>query len=422
MFYNAHFLKCTIMPEIVTGAATLGGAGIGALTSGIDYNRQKKLMDKSYQQQVALWMMQNAYMSPKNQMQRFVDAGLNPDLIYNKMGDTTGSVPSVGTPQVSPMSQAVTQGALAGSQINLQESLTRKNNAETKSIDAQTSFYLESFDTRMNLLTGDLKLKGFQADWVKTMTDYQKESFSMLHAQTEYWKSLSYEQAYRGLVAEKDYETYDARFSNFMNETKSRTRLNNSSALKIERDARFLIETWADRKLSISLQNDTERSRSALNRAMAGYYNTENDYILQKTLYMPLEFIDEITRGQTVFETNEDGSIKTNKDGIPQVNSTYAGVELGLEIGGEVMSIIGDVVGMILPWKFLKSGFSVGGAKTATNSAMKGHVPSTKPVRHSTNGFQPSKEYMDLVNKYKNAAPGSAEKQRLYRKLMNYPK
>lgn len=420
MFYNAHFLKCTIMPEVVTGGFGAVGALGGYLDHRAQFNEQKELMDKSYQQALDMWNLQNAYMTPKAQMQRFAEAGLNPDLIYGKLGDTSASMPSVSTPQV-PTGVSATQGALAASQMRLQDSMARKNESETKSIDTQTDFYLKSFDTRLNLLTGNMKLQGFQADWINTMTEYQKQSFSLLNATTEYWKSMNVEESYRALIAEKEYENWDTRFSNIMNDIKARYRLNNSTARKIELEGRFLTETWAERKRSIILQNNLTQSQSSLNYAMRDYYNVESEFLKQKTLYMPFDFIDEISRSVNVFEHNEDGSIKTDKKGVPVPNSTYSGVKVGLEIGGEVMDMIGDVVGMVLPFKFLKSGFSVGGAKSAVNSLENGHMPSAKPRTSSSQstGFRPSKEYTDLINKFNSMPPGK-ERDKLYWKIVNF--
>lgn len=49
----------------------------------LDYNKQ--LYDKQRADALADWNMQNAYNSPSQQMQRFKEAGLNPNLIYGQM-------------------------------------------------------------------------------------------------------------------------------------------------------------------------------------------------------------------------------------------------------------------------------------------------------------------------------------------------
>lgn len=93
------------------------------------------------------WNRENEYNTPKAQMQRLADAGLNPDLFYQNgvSGMTAASSPSMtagapATPQnMSALGQKKTigqalneglQSSLIGSQIQLNESVARKNNAE----------------------------------------------------------------------------------------------------------------------------------------------------------------------------------------------------------------------------------------------------------------------------------------------------
>lgn len=65
------------------------------------YEYQRKLME--YQNEIALknWQLENEYNSPSAQMQRYQDAGLNPNLIYGQQ-NTSGSIgeyqPSAVTP------------------------------------------------------------------------------------------------------------------------------------------------------------------------------------------------------------------------------------------------------------------------------------------------------------------------------------
>lgn len=45
--------------------------------------------DRQFDKQVEMWDKTNLYNSPKEQMERFAEAGLNPNLIYGQMGSTT---------------------------------------------------------------------------------------------------------------------------------------------------------------------------------------------------------------------------------------------------------------------------------------------------------------------------------------------
>ena len=55
---------------------------IGAIGGAILQNRSnKKLAQYSFNKNVEMWKMQNAYNSPEQQMARYNQAGLNPNLI-----------------------------------------------------------------------------------------------------------------------------------------------------------------------------------------------------------------------------------------------------------------------------------------------------------------------------------------------------
>lgn len=61
------------------------GVGSGLLSIGgslLGNSASKKAATKAYNRELAFWRMQNDYNLPENQMERLVDAGLNPNLIY----------------------------------------------------------------------------------------------------------------------------------------------------------------------------------------------------------------------------------------------------------------------------------------------------------------------------------------------------
>lgn len=98
------------------GGAGIVGAlvGTGAMLYDSYQNRKtaKRNVDRTieankaeaelaYQRQMEMWGIQNAYNSPASQMQRFLDAGLNPHLIYGQGNAGNSS----STPQYNPASQ-----------------------------------------------------------------------------------------------------------------------------------------------------------------------------------------------------------------------------------------------------------------------------------------------------------------------------
>lgn len=69
--------------------------GTEIVQNAVNWGSQKRQNDF----QLQLWHMNNEYNSPKNQMKRFVEAGLNPHLIYGQgSAGNSGSPPSTGQP------------------------------------------------------------------------------------------------------------------------------------------------------------------------------------------------------------------------------------------------------------------------------------------------------------------------------------
>lgn len=119
--------------------------------------------EKEYERNLALWQMNNEYNSPASQVQRYKDAGLNPNLIY---GSGTASAGNASAPESytaarykSPHAERATnvapqfnfdpfQAVQAGQMLAQQK-------ATTENINAQASFTEQQ--TRNNAIDGLLK-------------------------------------------------------------------------------------------------------------------------------------------------------------------------------------------------------------------------------------------------------------------------
>ena len=139
------------------GAVLGGPVGglVGSLASSIFGNRgAKRRQQLADQQNIKFWEMQNAYNTPKEQMKRLKDAGLNPNLIYGSNANTgvAGSVsPSKASPYnvQNPVPSAV-QTALMEAQINNLNSVTSKNNAETARTVGMTPYQIDTSLSKSN--------------------------------------------------------------------------------------------------------------------------------------------------------------------------------------------------------------------------------------------------------------------------------
>ena len=75
---------------IISGVGSLLGQGASAFAS-----------RRANHRMVEFWKMQNEYNSPKAQMQRLQEAGLNPNLIYgDSVSGATGQAGNIGRPEV----------------------------------------------------------------------------------------------------------------------------------------------------------------------------------------------------------------------------------------------------------------------------------------------------------------------------------
>lgn len=94
------------------GSGLLGGA-FSFLDGANDYYWNRKNMD--YQNNLLLknWYLQNAYNSPAEQMKRFREAGLNPNLIYGQ----TNMAGSIGTPSAGGSASPISTNILAREQV-----------------------------------------------------------------------------------------------------------------------------------------------------------------------------------------------------------------------------------------------------------------------------------------------------------------
>ena len=94
----------------LTGAAIQTGGQIASGLAGLFTGNQqeiwnRKASDKAYERKLEFWNMQNEYNSPKEQMNRLREAGLNPHLMYGQgVQGATGQAKDVSAPQQSPSS------------------------------------------------------------------------------------------------------------------------------------------------------------------------------------------------------------------------------------------------------------------------------------------------------------------------------
>lgn len=166
---------------IGASAAAVGSASIGATATAVanrkSYKYSKKLMDYQNQINIQNWNAQNAYNSPAAQMQRYQEAGLNPNLMYGN-GDSgnASSVPSVS--QGNFKYQKVIEGQELA-QTALQTLAMQK---ELKLKDAQ-------IDATQTQATKQQLANDLQQTYINSLIAYSEDKSNTKNPVTSHWTS-----------------------------------------------------------------------------------------------------------------------------------------------------------------------------------------------------------------------------------------
>lgn len=145
-------------------------------------NQNNKLTRELAQQQnqwnIEQWNRENEYNLPSNQLQRFVDAGLNPNLIYGKdsVAATSPQMVSGYDSQVAPKMEFNPQtllyasdARLKNSQADLNEQLIENKKAEKELTDAEIKLVFKKYDLtdeQINLVRSQVESLSKQREMV----------------------------------------------------------------------------------------------------------------------------------------------------------------------------------------------------------------------------------------------------------------
>lgn len=170
----------------------LGLSSATALTSGLF-----SLVGAGIQNRMNIknWQMQNEYNTPRNQMARFKDAGLNPNLVYER-GDAgnAGSLPSYQLEAGSVKSGIAAASAIKQLQLLDAEKWKASEEAHTQQLENEArrkeNFYLDNYLSTRNkvqranhlYLTGQISLQTLE----RMRMQAQIDNINMSTAYTDY--------------------------------------------------------------------------------------------------------------------------------------------------------------------------------------------------------------------------------------------
>ena len=173
-----------------------GGIGPGLFSLGSDLitnsgaKRRQQLADRENERR---WHMQNKYNTPKAQMGRLKDAGLNPNLIYGSGSANTGVAGSISPSKASPYNvknPVPLQAVMMATQIDNLKSVTAKNNAETARITGLTPGQTAAQNAVAGLASLKLeignKTKQYEIDRIIANSDTARFQASIKTTEAEY--------------------------------------------------------------------------------------------------------------------------------------------------------------------------------------------------------------------------------------------
>lgn len=177
-------------PELIAGLAqgiaTIGGSLVQGETNRAQMAYNQEQYDRQRKDALADWTMQNEYNSPKAQMARFADAGLNPNLIYGQMTNSpavrSSDMPNAHLAPANP-SGAIAEGLQRYQETALQraqvDNLKKQNDVLTQDILLKTADVLgKSYANKKMAFELDKQpelfqttLEGIKANTRKTLMD-----------------------------------------------------------------------------------------------------------------------------------------------------------------------------------------------------------------------------------------------------------
>lgn len=266
-----------------SSTTTKGGglltAGLSFISDAIAYHRQKKLMDKQYEQAVEQWHRQNEYNSPQAQMQRFKDAGLNPDLIYGQMGngapaqmmssEQNVSSHDLGSALQKGKAQRLAEQRLAiDNQVAMANIEVMKSEAERNRADAQYKTSgaalnmrrITSQDVIDRMNESNIHVNDAQVQFLEQRCNEIGANIDLLVAKTNYQEVLT-------AIAEIDKAFKTEWWKAEIGRLRSETQLNQKQAEKLEQTIYEMRESWETRFRILKDDERINHSKAVLSMA-----------------------------------------------------------------------------------------------------------------------------------------------------------
>lgn len=324
-------LAPAVAAALITGASALGSTGISAWnTSSVNRSNQRSV-DRQNQYAVQLRDYDNWYNSPAQQMKRFRDAGLNPDLIYGSMEGSSSSAPSLTSPSTDVGFDA---SALATSGSEIANLLNNKSlvNAQTNLIKAQS----DNMEIKNKLDEKDLSNKD-----KRIFLENQQLEANIENSRAQYQQTL--EQT-RGIKISNDFnaDSFSKRLDMLDEQLKG---------LKIDNDIKGENLKVAQNAVKLSA---LQLIKARLENALLDQSLKQNSVMFELGLKKVNAEINKINQDTKAVEisnafSQRDFNIKVAKDGVYDAFGKVKdnGVSVGLSYANKVFDYVGSAVGSL---------------------------------------------------------------------------
>lgn len=201
------------------------------------YERQKSLMALQQDYAVSNWQRESNYNSPKEQMKRLIESGLNPNLVYGNgsldgltsPGISSPTSPSAPMASVFGLGNPIVEGAQAAQGI----AAAKKAGAEAIGQTIENEYLNKTLLDR-------IKAVSLQNKWTDEQTAYLTEQIATLAGQ----RNVLSKQAD---LLQKDLDKYDQRFESEMRKYRDQHHLDDENYKRLR-------DTYEDFKLLIKSQ------------------------------------------------------------------------------------------------------------------------------------------------------------------------
>ncbi len=176
----------------LSGVASAGLGIIGNIISTAMTNRSNREMQReANEQNERLWREQMEYNSPVNQMARFKQAGLNPNLAYGDNGNAGAPPEYVSSknqaPQFDPM--AIANAMLLDRQMKQVDADIAVKQAQADNINADTNLKVEEFDYKPILRGLEERSRSYQDELTQSISKLNSKQAEDIEKRLNEWLS-----------------------------------------------------------------------------------------------------------------------------------------------------------------------------------------------------------------------------------------